>query len=79
MTLTLAERCCNSIKNGGRAGTRTPDLLRVKNRHLFQMLHQFYPSILVFIHLGNLLRSQMYVGGPIEGRVLAQFWHSFVG
>jgi hypothetical protein len=79
MTLTLAKQSCKLLKSGGRAGTRTPDLLRVKNRHLFQKLHRFYPAVLVFIHLGNLLRSQMYVGGPIEGRVLAQFWHSFVG
>jgi hypothetical protein len=59
--------------NGGRAGTRTPDLLRVKNRHLFQKLHQFYPSIPVFIHLGNLLRSQTYIVDPMDRRVLAQF------
>jgi hypothetical protein len=49
------------------------DLLRVKNRHLFQKLHQFYPSIPVFIHLGNLLRSQTYIVDPMDRRVLAQF------
>ena len=59
--------------NGARARTRTVDLLRVKERHLFQRLHQFYPSIPVFIHLGNLLRSQTHVVGPMEGRVVAQF------
>ena len=58
---------------GGRAGTRTTDLLRVKKRHLLQRLRQFYPSVPVFIHLGNLLRSQMYVVAVVEGRVLAQF------
>ncbi len=29
MTLTLAIDVCKLLKNGGRAGTRTPDLLRV--------------------------------------------------
>ena len=60
---------------GGRAGTRTPDLLRVKKQHLFQKRYQFYPPVLVFSYLGNLLRSQMNVAGPIAGRVLAQFRH----
>ena len=45
----------------------------MKNRHLFQKQHPFYASIPVFIHLGNLLRSQTYVIGPMEGWVLAQF------
>jgi hypothetical protein len=60
------------LKNGGGGRTRTCDLLRVKERYLFQRLYQFYPSIPVFIHLGNLLRSQTHVIGPVEGRVLAQ-------
>ena len=69
--------CVNTAQrieiNGGRGRTRTCDLLRVKNRHLFQKLHQFYPSIPVFIHLGNLLRSQMYIVDPMDRRVLARF------
>jgi hypothetical protein len=69
----LDEVFWNQQWNGGRAGTRTPDILRVKKRHLLQKLRQFYPSIPVFIHLGNLLRSQMHVVALVEGRVLAQF------
>ena len=59
--------------NGGRARTRTVDLLRVKKQHLLQSLHQFYPSVPVFIYLGNLLRSQTHVVDLMEGRVLTQF------
>jgi hypothetical protein len=72
----MSQRCNCLISKawgGGRGRTRTCDLLRVKNRHLFQMLHQFYPSIPVFIHLGNLLRSQTYIVDPMDRRVLAQF------
>jgi hypothetical protein len=37
--------------NGGRAGTRTPNVLRVKKKDLFQKRYQFYHAVLVFIQL----------------------------
>jgi hypothetical protein len=43
------------IKNGGRAGTRTPDFLRVTDGRRFQPFHEFVSSITVSYRLRSLL------------------------
>jgi hypothetical protein len=44
--------------NGGRAGTRTPDLLRVKPDVGFSWLHDFHCVLCLFNRLGSLLFAQ---------------------
>jgi hypothetical protein len=41
--------------NSGRAGTRTPDLLRVKKNLRLQMLQSLYTEVPFINNLGNLL------------------------
>jgi hypothetical protein len=60
-------------KNGGRAGTRTPDLLRVKDGHQFQSVHQFVPVPIVSNDLQSLLFAWRSTSAPSPDRVLAQF------
>jgi hypothetical protein len=44
--------------NGGRAGTRTPDLLRVKQENCFHSFQGIHELFFFFNKLGHLLRSE---------------------
>ncbi len=46
------------ILNGGRAGTRTPDLQRVKKENCFQFFQGFHGLLLRFNKLGHLLKAE---------------------
>jgi hypothetical protein len=59
--------------NGERAGTRTPDLLRVKNWRCFQLFHRFSPFSNVSNGLAMLLFPRRVSPAYSADRVLAQF------
>ena len=59
--------------NGGRDRTRTCDLLRVKERHLFQGLHRFSLTPNIYNNLGNLLFARQQ---PRHSQQMG-FGHSF--
>ena len=44
--------------SGGRAGTRTPDLQRVKKENSFHLFYVFHTFFLRFNKLGHLLRAE---------------------
>jgi len=48
----------HKVWDGGRAGTRTPDLLRVKRVVGFFWLPDFYAVLITFNNMGSLLFAQ---------------------
>jgi hypothetical protein len=59
--------------SGGRAGTRTPGLLRVKQSSYFQRLHRLRLISNIYNNLGNLLFAQKVTQVFPTDRVLTQF------
>jgi hypothetical protein len=60
-------------ENGGRAGTRTPDLLRVKRVVGLFWFPDFYPVLITFNNLGNLLFARSATPVVVGDGVLIRF------
>ena len=59
--------------NGGRGRTRTCDLLRVKRIVGFFWFPDFYPVLIIFNDLGNLLFARLATPVVVEDGVLIRF------
>src|SRR5438270_664257 len=68
-----AGRAPAELLNGGRAGTRTPDLLRVKPDPGFFRLHNFHRILCLFNRLGSLLFAQSASSTGLIDGVLIRF------
>ena len=73
MTLTLAKWGCRLLRGGGRGRTRTCDLLRVKRAVGFFWLPDFYPVLIIFNNLGNLLFARSVTPVVVGDGVLIRF------
>ena len=61
-------------RNGGRAGTRTPDLLRVKKPGVLQRLHAFLVFAWPYTNSAHLLVANSKVTLNATAGLLEHFW-----